>query len=57
MEDINARRNARRRRILENSEKRLLKITGRDNDNESKGKYNLLIFISFLFSFIIKDNY
>ncbi|XP_076473161.1 uncharacterized protein LOC117153787 isoform X2 [Bombus vancouverensis nearcticus] len=36
MEDINAKRNARRRRILENSEKRLLKITGRDNDNESK---------------------
>lgn len=45
MEDINAKRNARRRRILENSEKRLLKITGRDNDNESKGKYNLFIFI------------
>ncbi|XP_076755149.1 uncharacterized protein LOC143425943 [Xylocopa sonorina] len=36
MEDINARRNARRRRILENSEKRLLKITGRDGDNEFK---------------------
>lgn len=45
MEDINAKRNARRRRILENSEKRLLKITGRDNDNESKSKYNLFIFI------------
>ncbi|CAL7948056.1 unnamed protein product [Xylocopa violacea] len=38
MEDINARRNARRRRILENSEKRLLKITGRDGDNESKSQ-------------------
>lgn len=45
MEDINAKRNARRRRILENSEKRLLKITGRDNDAELKGKYNLFIFI------------
>ncbi|KOX67679.1 hypothetical protein WN51_08048 [Melipona quadrifasciata] len=40
MEDINAKRNARRKRILENSEKRLLKITGRDEDNESEGKYN-----------------
>ncbi|XP_012152230.1 uncharacterized protein LOC100878273 isoform X1 [Megachile rotundata] len=31
MEDINAKRDARRKRILENSEKRLLKITGRNN--------------------------
>ncbi|OAD57028.1 Iron-sulfur protein NUBPL [Eufriesea mexicana] len=36
MEDINAKRNARMKRILENSEKRLLKITGRDNIYESK---------------------
>ena len=38
MEDINAKRNARRKRILENSEKRLSKITGRDENNESEGK-------------------
>lgn len=38
MEDINAKRNARRKRILENSEKRLLKITGRDENNESEAK-------------------
>ncbi|XP_029049904.1 uncharacterized protein LOC114879282 [Osmia bicornis bicornis] len=31
MEDINAKRDARRKRILENSEKRLLKITGRNS--------------------------
>ncbi|PBC25195.1 uncharacterized protein LOC108004081 [Apis cerana] len=37
MEDVNAKRNARRRRILENSEKRLLKITGKD-DNKSKAQ-------------------
>ncbi|CAD1474733.1 unnamed protein product, partial [Heterotrigona itama] len=38
MEDINAKRNARRKRILENSEKRLSKITGRDENNESEAK-------------------
>lgn len=38
MGDVNARRDARRRRILENSERRLLKITGRDNNVESEGK-------------------
>ncbi|KAK9296834.1 hypothetical protein QLX08_009245 [Tetragonisca angustula] len=38
MEDINAKRNARRKRILENSEKRLSKITGRDEANESEAK-------------------
>ncbi|XP_017757330.1 PREDICTED: uncharacterized protein LOC108548749 [Eufriesea mexicana] len=38
MEDINAKRNARMKRILENSEKRLLKITGRDNIYESKAQ-------------------
>ncbi|KAF3422827.1 hypothetical protein E2986_13168 [Frieseomelitta varia] len=38
MEDINAKRNARRKRILENSEKRLSKITGRNEDNESEAK-------------------
>lgn len=36
MGDVNARRDARRRRILENSERRLLKITGRDNNVESE---------------------
>lgn len=39
MEDVNAKRNARRRRILENSEKRLLKITGKDDNNKSKGNH------------------
>ncbi|XP_076232094.1 uncharacterized protein LOC143177796 [Calliopsis andreniformis] len=34
MEDINAKRDVRRRRILENSERRLLKITGRNNNTE-----------------------
>ncbi|CAK9821721.1 hypothetical protein ANTRET_LOCUS399 [Anthophora retusa] len=36
MEDISAKRDARRRRILENSEKRLLKITGKNGSNESE---------------------
>ena len=36
MEDINAKRDARRRRILENSEGRLLKITGRNSNTESE---------------------
>jgi len=40
MAEINARREARRRRILENSENRLRKITGRINPDEIKGKYN-----------------
>jgi len=40
MAEINARREARRRRILENSENRLRKITGRVNPDEIKGKYN-----------------
>ncbi|XP_031848434.2 uncharacterized protein LOC116433919 isoform X1 [Nomia melanderi] len=34
MEDTDAKRNARRRRILENSEKRLLKITGLNGDTK-----------------------
>lgn len=38
MDDIHAKRNARRRRILENSESRLSKITGRDNNSEPEGK-------------------
>ncbi|XP_012341584.1 uncharacterized protein LOC100865617 [Apis florea] len=38
MEDVNAKRNARRKRILENSEKRLLKITGKDDNNKSKAQ-------------------
>ncbi|KOC65927.1 hypothetical protein WH47_12726 [Habropoda laboriosa] len=37
MEDINAKRDARKRRILENSEKRLLKITGKNGSNELEG--------------------
>lgn len=45
MEDIIAKRNARMKRILENSERRLLKITGRDNAHESNGKHDLLIFV------------
>ncbi|XP_076654775.1 uncharacterized protein LOC143360091 [Halictus rubicundus] len=36
MEDIKARRDARRRRILENAEKRLLKITGSNGDTKSE---------------------
>lgn len=36
MDDINARRDARRRRILENSNKRLQKITGLSDDTESE---------------------
>lgn len=36
MDDIKAKRDARRRRILENSEKRLSKITGREDNNELK---------------------
>ncbi|XP_076278181.1 uncharacterized protein LOC143208037 [Lasioglossum baleicum] len=36
MDDINAKRNARRKRILENSEKRLLKITGSSGDTKSE---------------------
>ncbi|XP_054008021.1 uncharacterized protein LOC128892011 [Hylaeus anthracinus] len=36
MEDINAKRDARRRRILENSERRLLKITGRNGNTRSE---------------------
>lgn len=39
MEDINAKRDARRRRILENSEGRLLKITGRNGNAESEGTH------------------
>lgn len=42
MEDINAKRDARRKRILENSEKRLLKITGRNSAIVPEGKYNFL---------------
>ncbi|XP_012535045.1 uncharacterized protein LOC105835929 [Monomorium pharaonis] len=37
MAEINARREARRRRILENSESRLRRITGRDNPDEISG--------------------
>lgn len=40
MADVNARREARRRRILENSGNRLRKITGRNDPDEIKGKYN-----------------
>lgn len=36
MDDVKAKRDARRRRILENSEKRLSKITGREENNELK---------------------
>lgn len=35
---MDAKRNARRRRILENSEKRLSKITGKNEDSESKSQ-------------------
>lgn len=40
MAETNARREARRRRILENSENRLRKITASNNANKIKGKYN-----------------
>lgn len=40
MAETNARREARRRRILENSEIRLRKITTRNNADEIEGKYN-----------------
>jgi len=40
MAEINAKREARRRRILENSESRLHRITGRVNPIEIKGKHN-----------------
>lgn len=39
MAETIARREARRRRILENTETRLRKITTRNNANEIKGKY------------------
>lgn len=42
MAESNARREARRRRILENSENRLRKITARNNADEIEGKYNEL---------------
>lgn len=38
MDETIAKREARRRRILENSERRLQKITGKNNGNECKGK-------------------
>lgn len=38
MEDINAKRDARRKRILENSEKRLLKIAGRNSAIVAEGQ-------------------
>ncbi|XP_076627519.1 uncharacterized protein LOC143344863 [Colletes latitarsis] len=40
MDDINARREARRRKILENSENRLLKLTGRNSYTQSEDKCN-----------------
>lgn len=43
-------REARRRRILENSNKRLVKITGRDH-NEGKHKFHFLILFKFSFNF------
>lgn len=42
MDETTIKREARRRRILENSENRLHKITARQNLDETKGKYNKL---------------
>lgn len=43
MNEMNAKREARRRKILENSENRLHKIGARYNLDETKGKLNKLI--------------
>lgn len=40
MDETNAKREARRRRILENSENRLRMITSKRNLEETEGKYN-----------------
>ncbi|EFN74175.1 hypothetical protein EAG_14087 [Camponotus floridanus] len=42
MAETNTRREARRRRILENSENRLRKITASNNANKIKGNYYTL---------------
>ena len=46
-DDIAARRDARRRKILENSKNRLSRITGRehtDEDNEASSKYTFHLY-------------
>jgi hypothetical protein len=45
--DVSSRREARRRRILENSENRLQKITGR-NVNISKGNMSVLYYVWYI---------
>lgn len=40
-DDIAARREARRRRILENSKSRLTRITGREHIDEAGGMYSI----------------
>lgn len=44
MDETIAKREARRRRILENSGRRLQKITGLNNQNEFEGKNSNVIF-------------
>lgn len=47
-DDVAARREARRRKILENSKSRLTRITGRehtDEDDKKKGKIHLIFFL------------
>lgn len=48
MEDISAKRDARRKRILENAERRLLKIIGQKNNIESEGKHVFVTTVLFM---------